>query len=108
MYDTDTDDESGPWGPWKSKDPECSRTCGGGVHTETRVCKVNFIFVFSSCPIIFTKIGFRIPVVRDPQSVTLLATVSHAGVARQIIDWSNAQSLTVSCLKEDITNGYPI
>uniref|UniRef100_A0A1I7RSD0 Papilin n=1 Tax=Bursaphelenchus xylophilus TaxID=6326 RepID=A0A1I7RSD0_BURXY len=29
--------ESGAWGPW-TRDGECSRTCGGGVQTEKRLC----------------------------------------------------------------------
>ncbi|XP_077521556.1 proteoglycan-like sulfated glycoprotein papilin isoform X3 [Amblyomma americanum] len=30
--------ESGPWGPWTASSP-CSRTCGGGVAYQTRVCE---------------------------------------------------------------------
>ena len=30
--------ESGPWGAW-TPERECSRTCGGGIKTETRACK---------------------------------------------------------------------
>ncbi|KAL3087023.1 hypothetical protein niasHS_005262 [Heterodera schachtii] len=29
--------DSGPWGPW-TVERECSRTCGGGVYTERRIC----------------------------------------------------------------------
>ena len=51
---------------------------------------------------------FRIRVVWDLPNDTPLATVSHAAVARPTFDWSNVQNLTVSCSKEDITDGYPI
>ncbi|KAH7984986.1 hypothetical protein HPB49_025852 [Dermacentor silvarum] len=30
--------ESGPWGPW-TVSSSCSRTCGGGVAYQTRVCE---------------------------------------------------------------------
>ncbi len=38
VYDTDTDESSGEWGPWEAKGP-CSRSCGGGVLTEERTCQ---------------------------------------------------------------------
>ena len=31
VYDTDTDESTGDWGPWERSEQGCSRTCGGGV-----------------------------------------------------------------------------
>ena len=31
VYDTDTDESTGEWGPWEQGGQGCSRTCGGGV-----------------------------------------------------------------------------
>ena len=38
VYDTDTDESSGNWGPWEQAG-SCSRTCGGGVLMESRTCQ---------------------------------------------------------------------
>jgi hypothetical protein len=38
VYDTDTDESSGNWGPWDTQAQPCSRTCGGGVSVEARQC----------------------------------------------------------------------
>lgn len=37
IYDTDTDESSGSWSDWEIGS-QCSRTCGGGVLVEQRVC----------------------------------------------------------------------
>lgn len=36
-YGSFSEAESGPWGPW-SELTECTRSCGGGVHFQTRIC----------------------------------------------------------------------
>ena len=39
-YNTETAEETGNWEEWQMAPtgPVCSRTCGGGVMIETRVC----------------------------------------------------------------------
>ncbi|KAH9375112.1 hypothetical protein HPB48_019071 [Haemaphysalis longicornis] len=56
--------ESGPWGPWTTSS-SCSRTCGGGVAYQTRVCED-----FRSCNR-FVAIGLLPHVAMDDSSIVL-------------------------------------
>lgn len=37
VTNSESNEEYGPWGPWGTPS-QCSRTCGGGVSTQARVC----------------------------------------------------------------------
>lgn len=37
--------ETGPWGPW-THEQQCSRTCGGGVQIERRICAYAFFLFY--------------------------------------------------------------
>ena len=50
VYDTDTDESSGEWGPWEKGGQGCSRTCGGGVmigeYRVTQIKSCNFKWLY--------------------------------------------------------------